>query len=96
MYSVSPHRDTPNLWDNKDVQFPLSNDEHAAIARYLSGIKKQLQDVSDLFRTRYGNASEIGTESLETLAAVARLECKFLNMEETGQQEEELAVVNHR
>jgi hypothetical protein len=72
------------------VQFPLSNDEHAAIARYLSGIRKQLQDVSDLFRTRYGKGSEIAEESVRALASVARLEGKFLCVDEL--QGEELAV----
>ena len=80
------------------MQFPLSNDEHAAMARYLSGIKKQLQDVSDLFRARYGKGSEIGDESVRTLAAVARLERKFLHVDEDEQhqQGEDLAVMNER
>ena len=68
----------------------MSNDEHAAIARYLSGIRKQLQDVSDLFRTRYGKESEIAEESVRALASVARLEGKFLCVDEL--QGEELAV----
>lgn len=77
------------------MQFPLSNDEHAAMARYLSGIRKQLQDVSDLFKARYGNGSEISEESMRTLAAVARLEQRFLVADE-HQQEEELAVTSER
>ncbi len=77
------------------MQFPLSNDEHAAMARYLSGIRKQLQDVSDLFRTRYGKGSEIAEESVRTLASVARLERKFLHVDDEVQGEE-LAVVNER
>jgi cob(I)alamin adenosyltransferase len=78
------------------VQFPLSNDEHAAIARYLSGIKKQLQDVSDLFTTRYGKGSEISEESVKTLASIARLERKLVRLNEEQQQREELAVANER
>jgi hypothetical protein len=78
------------------VQFPLSNDEHAAIARYLSGIKKQLQEVSDLFNTRYGKGSEISEESVKTLASVARLERKLVRMNEEQQQREELAIPNER
>ena len=78
------------MWQNKEVQFPLSNDERAAIARYLSGIRKQLQDVSDLFGTRYGKRSEIAEESVRTLASVARLEGKFLRVDEL--QGEELTV----
>ena len=78
------------------MQFPLSNDEHAAIARYLSGIKKQLQDVSDLFTTRYGKGSEISEESVKTLASIARLERKLVRLNEEQQQREELAVANER
>jgi hypothetical protein len=78
------------------VQFPLSNDEHAAIARYLSGIKKQLQEVSHLFTTRYGKGSEISEESVKTLASVARLERKLVRMNEEQQQREELAISNER
>ncbi len=79
------------------MQFPLSNDEHAAIARYLLGIKKQLQDVSDLFMTRYGKGSEISEESVKTLASIARLERKLARLnEEQQQQREELAIVNER
>jgi hypothetical protein len=77
------------------VQFPLSNDEHAAMARYLSGIRKQLQDVSDLFRTRYGKGSQLAEESVRTLASVARLERRFFQV--NGQpQSEELAVMTER
>lgn len=65
------------------MQFPLSHDEHAAIARYLSGIKKQLQDVADLFGARYGKRSEITIEAEHTLSAVARLERDFVNLDET-------------
>ena len=78
------------MWQNGEVQFPLSNDEHAAIARYLSSIRKQLQDVSDLFGARYGKRSEIAEESVRALASVARLEGKFLRVDEL--QGEELAV----
>jgi hypothetical protein len=76
------------------VQFPLSNDEHAAMARYLSGIRKQLQDVSDLFRTRYGKGSPMSEESGKALAAVARLERRFLLvMDEQPQEREEWAAL---
>ncbi len=61
----------------KNVQFPLSQDEHAAMARYLSGIKKQLQEVSDLFKSRYGKGSEISQSAVSTLASVALLERDF-------------------
>jgi hypothetical protein len=78
------------------VQFPLSNDEHAAMARYLSGIRKQLQDVSDLFKARYGRGSQMSEESGKALAAVARLERRFLLVaEEKPQEREEMAAVTN-
>ncbi len=82
-----PGTDMGDLWHNNSVQFPLSNDEHAAMARYLSGIKKQLQDVSDLFRTRYGKGSDIAEESIRTLAAVCRLEHRFSILDETAEEQ---------
>ena len=71
------------------MQFPLSNDEHAAVARYLSSIRKQLQDVSDLFKTRYGSGSEIAEEAVQTLACVVHLERDFMLLD--GPQSEVLA-----
>jgi len=63
----------------------LSHDEHAAMARYLSGIRKQLQDVSDLFKTRYGKGSEIAEETVRTLVSVTHLEQEFLLLEEPNE-----------
>jgi hypothetical protein len=60
------------------VQYPLSRDEHAAMARYLSGIRKQLQDVSDLFSTRYGKNSNIAEVAVKTLVSTTLLEHEFL------------------
>ncbi len=67
----------------KDVQFPLSQNEHAAIARYLSGIKKQLQEVSDLFKSRYGKGSEISESAVRTLSLAASLENDFSRLHES-------------
>ena len=60
------------------MQYPLSRDEHAAMARYLSGVRKQLQDVSDLFSTRYGKASNIAEIAVKTLVSTTLLEHEFL------------------
>jgi DNA-directed RNA polymerase specialized sigma subunit len=60
------------------VQFPLSRDEHAAISRYLSGIRKQLQDVSDLFATRYGRDSSIAELAVKTLVSSTLLEHELM------------------
>jgi hypothetical protein len=56
------------------VQYPLSRDEHVAMARYLSGIVKQLQDVSDLFTSRYGKDSSVAEIAVKTLISATLLE----------------------
>ena len=63
------------------MQYPLSRDEHAAMARYLSGIRKQLQDVSDLFSTRYGKNSSIAEIAVKTLVSATLLEHELLLQE---------------
>lgn len=56
------------------MQYPLSADEHAAITRYVSTIRKQLQDVADLFSSRYGKNSSIAESAVKTLVSSAMLE----------------------
>lgn len=56
------------------MEYPLSRDEHVAMARYLSGIRKQLQDVSDLFSARYGKRSNIAELAVKTLVSATLLE----------------------
>ena len=63
------------------MQYPLSRDEHVAMARYLSGISKQLQDVSDLFATRYGKHSGIAETAVETLRSSTALEHELMLLE---------------
>jgi hypothetical protein len=60
------------------VQYPLSRDEHAAVARYVSGIRKQLQDVSDLFTARYGPHSSIAELAVKTLVSSTLLEHELM------------------
>ena len=63
------------------MQFPFSRDEHAAMARYLSGVRKQLQDVSDLVSTRYGRETSIAEVAVKTLVSATLLEHEFLQLE---------------
>ena len=63
------------------MQYPLSRDEHAAMARYLSGIRKQLQDVSDLFTSRYGRDSSIAEIAVKTLVSSTLLEHELMLLE---------------
>ena len=67
------------------MQYPLSPDEHAAMTRYLCGIRKQLQDVSDLFTTRYGKTSSIAETAVKALVSAALLEHELVSL--AGQQE---------
>ncbi len=44
------------------------------MTRYLSGIRKQLQDVSDLFTARYGQNSNIAEMAVKALVSSTLLE----------------------
>jgi hypothetical protein len=65
-----------------DVEFPFSHDEHAAMARYLSNMRKQLQDVSDLFTSRYGKTSNIAEIAVKALVAATLLEHELMLSDE--------------
>ena len=67
------------------MEYPLSRDEHAAMTRYLSGIRKQLQDVSDLFTSRYGKNSSIAEVAVKTLVSATLLEHEFTLLETEGE-----------
>lgn len=69
------------------MQFPLSRDEYAALARVLSGLRKQLQDVSDLLSTRYGKDSSIAESAVKTLVSTTLLEHEFLQLENPAEAE---------
>ncbi|MGI9070691.1 MAG: hypothetical protein ACR2JB_05010 [Bryobacteraceae bacterium] len=60
------------------MQYPLSRDEHAAMGRYLADIRKQLQDVSDLFTNRYGTDSRIAERAVEAALSATLLEQELL------------------
>lgn len=63
------------------MQYPLSRDEHAAIARCLSAVRKQLQDVSDLFSSRYGERSGIAENAMKALVSATLLEHELMLLE---------------
>lgn len=70
------------------MEYPLSREEHAAMARYLSGIRKQLQDASDLFSARYGRTSNIAETAVKTLVSATLLEHELLLLDSDIQAEE--------
>jgi hypothetical protein len=69
------------------VQYPLSRDEQAAMSRYLSGIRKQLQDVSDLFTARYGKSSNIAEIAVKALVSSTLLEHEMMMLENADEEQ---------
>jgi hypothetical protein len=51
------------------------------MARCLSGIRKQLQDVFDLFAARYGKNSSIAEIAVKTLVSATLLEHELMMLE---------------
>jgi hypothetical protein len=51
------------------------------MARYLSGLRKQLQDVSDLFTARYGKNSSIAEIAVKALVSSTLLEHELMLLE---------------
>jgi hypothetical protein len=52
------------------------------MARYLLGIRKQLQDVSDLFTARYGTSSNIAEMAVKTLVSSTLLEHELMLLDQ--------------
>lgn len=75
------------------MEYPLSREEHAAMTRYLSGIRKQLQDVSDLFTSRYGKNSSIAEVAVKTLVSATLLEHEFTLLETDAEVNAYIATV---
>jgi hypothetical protein len=61
------------------------------MTRYLSGIRKQLQDVSDLFTSRYGKNSSIAEVAVKTLVSATLLEHEFMLLEGDGESDSDAA-----
>lgn len=64
------------------MQYPLSREEHAAMLRYISGIRRQLQDASDLLSSRYGKSSNLAEISVKALVCTTLLEHELLLAED--------------
>src|SRR3954447_7771395 len=74
----------------RDVQYPLSRDEHAAVARHLGGIRRQLQEISDLFSSRYGKDSSIAEMAVKALVSTTLLEHELTLLDDSGATVSEL------
>ncbi|MFL6414083.1 MAG: hypothetical protein ACJ74Y_00195 [Bryobacteraceae bacterium] len=72
------------------MQYPLSRDEHAAVARHLGGIRKQLQEVADLFSSRYGRDSSIAEMAVKALVSTTLLEHELTLLDDSGAAVSEL------
>jgi hypothetical protein len=76
---------------------PLSEDERTAVTRCVANLKKQLQDMSDLFGSRYGRTSSLADLSAKALVCTALLEDELMHLEESGKTDdltnEESAIV---
>jgi hypothetical protein len=55
--------------------------------RYISGIRRQLQDASDLLSSRYGRSSNLAEISVKSLVCTTLLEHELLMMENQGNVE---------
>jgi hypothetical protein len=54
------------------------------MGRHLGGIRKQLQDISDLFSTRYGKDSSIAEMAVKALVSTTLLEHELTLLEDSG------------
>jgi hypothetical protein len=73
------------------MPYPLSRDEHAAMLRYISGIRRQLQDASDLLSSRYGKSSNLAEISVKALVCTTLLEHELLLIESQSNSESPIA-----
>lgn len=69
---------------------PLSRDEHAAMTRYVATIRRQLQEVSELFSTRYGARSTVAEIAGKALVCTTLLEHEMLLLERTPTESEKI------
>ena len=69
---------------------PLSRDEHAAMTRYVATIRRQLQEVFELFSTRYGSRSTVAEVAGRALVCTTLLEHEMLLLEQASVEPEEI------
>jgi hypothetical protein len=73
--------------EKTQTRYALSRDEHAAMARYVASIRQQLQEVSELFASRYGKESNLADLSAKALVCTTLLEHELLYAEPAEHQE---------
>lgn len=72
------------------MQYPLSRDEYAALIRCVSGLRRQVQDVSDLFSTRYGKESGLAELAVKALVSCTLLEHELATADASGDENDRL------
>jgi hypothetical protein len=72
------------------VSDPLSRDEHAAMTRYVATIRRQLQEVFELFSTRYGSRSTVAEVAGRALVCTTLLEHEMLLLEQSPTEPEKV------
>lgn len=65
------------------------------MSRYLAGMRKQLQDVCDLFATRYGRSSSIAESAVKTLVSATLLEHELMLLDESRESVEEIETLEN-
>ena len=67
------------------TSYPFSPDERVAMARYVASIRTQLQELSLLFNSRYGNHSSLAGLSAKALVCTTLLEQELLEAEQSSE-----------
>ncbi|MFZ0591074.1 MAG: hypothetical protein WAM39_11355 [Bryobacteraceae bacterium] len=75
--------------EKTQARYALSRDEHAAMARYVGSIRQQLQEVSELFGSRYGKESNLADLSAKALVCTTLLEHELLYSEPGENREQD-------
>lgn len=78
-------------FEKQPAQYPLSRDEHAAMARFVANIRQQLQEVSELFASRQGKESCLTDLSAKALVCTTLLEHELLYSAPPEDTDQEIA-----
>jgi hypothetical protein len=78
-------------FEKPSAQYPLSREEHTAMARFVANIRQQLQEVSELFASRQGKESSLTDLSSKALVCTTLLEHELLYSVPPEDTEQEIA-----
>ncbi len=67
--------------DSVHTPYPFSPNERIAMSRYVSTLRNQLQELSELFSSRYGKHSSLTDLSTKALVCATLLEQELLAAE---------------